>query len=508
MNFYRDATWVLEHLEAQDKKGRVSGSLLSLVVKSCKQFKIQSNPKHVYAVVESAWKFKPFIERIMAKSGILDDIPKKKGKPIYQRLTLLLLIHDLMFSKSRRIQMGKHPIKTFVLGYKTRLHSELVKLKLKLKVTNLNDMINANSNSNDSTDDITPVRWIRINPIRIPKQKSSDDIILELRKKFTTKVDHWSKIKPGCIYYDEYIPNLFGISPTDKITSHELYKNGKIIIQDRASCFPAHILNATPDDYIIDACAAPGNKTTHVASYIMSLNNDTHINFDKKRVFAFEKDPERSKILDKMVKIAGCKKLVEINTGDFTKIATPEKYPNVTGFIVDPSCSGSGIFGRKFIDNINSNKKLTEKVKDEGEDDEQDIPLEQETLAEAKAKDDLETRLSKLSSFQFQVVKHAMSFPSAKKIVYSTCSIHAEENERVVIDLLLDKKVKEWGWKVTPRSLSIPTWERRGLVSEFEDVFKNDPAMDPKQLAEGCIRTLPKEDGGIGFFAVCFERNI
>ncbi|AJT21964.1 hypothetical protein H800_YJM1342N00305 [Saccharomyces cerevisiae YJM1342] len=490
MNFYRDATWVLEDIEKEAAKERISGSMQTLVLKSCKRYKLKSNPKHIYAVLDSCWKYKPYLEKVMKKAHILEDIPKKKGKPLFSRLTLLLLCHDLLLSKQKRIQMGKHPIKDYVLKFKSPLHSEMVKLKLKLKVRELSELVL----SEDISNDLPPVRWIRINPLKCHPNGETEPVLAELRKKFTLKVDQWSELVPGSIYYDEFIPNLFGIHPSDKITAHELYKHGKIIIQDRASCFPAHILNPGPSDIVIDSCSAPGNKTTHTASYIYPeppKDNNT-------RIYAFEKDPERAKVLQKMIKIAGCSPNISVNVGDFTKLATPEKYKDVTCFIVDPSCSGSGIFGRKFFDSFDR-RKIDDKDDDGGI-----VPDEQEEFI---AKEELETRLAKLSSFQFQMVKHAMSFPAAKKIVYSTCSIHAEENERVVIDLLLDKSVREWGWKVAPKREVIPSWPRRGKVEEFEEVFRDGVTYDPQQLAEGCIRALPKSDGGIGFFAVCFERD-
>ncbi|SCU89768.1 LAFA_0E20736g1_1 [Lachancea sp. 'fantastica'] len=487
MNFYRDATYVLEFVEKTESQGRVAGSLQTLVLNSCKKFKLNTNPKHIYAAVHSCWLYREFLDTILQRSKILKEIPKKKGEPAFNKTTIKLLVHDLLFSKNKRIQMGKHPIKEFVLKHKTRLNSELVRLKLKLKVTDLKQLLNDNSS------DVTPVRWIRINPIRARHKEK--EVLVELYKKFPTKVGSWTEIVPGTIYEDEFIPNLFGVHPGDKITSHELYKTGKIIIQDRASCFPAHILNPQKSDVVIDACAAPGNKTTHVAAHIFQNEEPGSV-----KVHAFEKDPERAKTLRTMIKSAGCSNGIEVHVGDFTKIAKPASFQNVTGFIVDPSCSGSGTFGRQAIDQHNKNKEQSATPKD---DETTALPLEEEP--EDIADKDLKIRLQKLSSFQFEIVRYALSFPSAKKLVYSTCSVHAEENERIVIDLLLDPKVKEAGWRVRKRAGVIPTWPRRGLYSEFEEVFRDEEKA--KELAEACIRVSPKEDGGIGFFAVCFERD-
>ncbi|CAR25047.1 rRNA (cytosine-C5-)-methyltransferase RCM1 [Lachancea thermotolerans CBS 6340] len=483
MNFYRDATWVLEYVESAEKGGRVAGSLQTLVLNSCKKYQLKTNPKHIYAAVYSCWRYNEFLDKLLKRSGILKDIPKKKGKEVFNPTTIKLLVHDLLFSKNKRIQMGKHPLKEFVLKYKARLSSELVRLKIKLKVTDLQQLLK------DDRNDMTPVRWFRLNPIRCGAK--SEDILQELSKKFPTRVNSWTNIAPGCIYHDEYIPGLFGVHPADKITSHELYKTGKVIIQDRASCFPAHILNASSEDLIIDACAAPGNKTTHVAAHIFQ---DQAV--ESVRIHAFEKDPERAKTLRTMINTAGCTKGIEVHVGDFTQLAKPGKFPDVTGFILDPSCSGSGIFGRKMIDDRNKSKADGASPVEEEEKEE-----EREDISDK----DLKNRLEKLASFQFEIVKHAMSFPSAKKLVYSTCSVHAEENERIVVDLLLDSKVKEWGWRVRKRAGVIPTWSRRGFYKEFEEVFRDEDTA--KELAEACIRVAPKEDGGIGFFAVCFERD-
>lgn len=75
--------------------------------------------------------------------------------------------------------------------------------------------------------------------------------------------------------------------------------------------------------------------------------------------------------------------------------------------------------------------------------------------------------------------------------MYSTCSIHAEEDERVVAAALKAGKGK---WRLAPRSSVLPTWERRGLVEELGD------------QADSVIRCLP-EDKTNGFFVSCFERE-
>lgn len=67
---------------------------------------------------------------------------------------------------------------------------------------------------------------------------------------------------------DEHIPNLLAFAPQVSFQDNPLYKAGKLILQDKASCFPAVILAPTSgdDSFIIDATAAPGNKTSHLSA--------------------------------------------------------------------------------------------------------------------------------------------------------------------------------------------------------------------------------------------------
>lgn len=427
-----------------------NGSLQTHIFGAAKHKRMRSNPKHVFALVSSTLKYKPFIVEIIKNSRLL-----KPGKSQIPPDVAILLVHDLLFTKSGRLQSRQHPWKDLIVKNKARLHAEMMKLKLKLHVKSFDELVE---------DDETPIRWFRVNTIKTTK----DAVLREFGQ--LERVYGIKDIKKGTIYHDEYIPNLFGVDPKEKITTTDAYKNGRIVIQDRSSCFPAFILNPHPGkDKIIDACAAPGNKTTHLAAIMENTPGS---------IIAFERDDHRVKTLEKMCRKAGALGCVKIQHGDFTE-TKPDNFPEVTAMLMDPSCSGSGIFGRAYERNLGTKEK-TDKTAN---------PYNKK-------------RLEGLSTFQFTIVKHAMLFPNLRKLVYSTCSIYPEEDERVAIRLLEDPDLKKCGWQLCDREEVIPTWPRRGRKEEFKDY------PDPEACAGACIRSLPKVDGGIGFFAVGFKRNV
>ena len=135
-----------------------------------------------------------------------------------------------------------------------------------------------------------------------------------------------------------------------------------------------------------------------------------------------------------------------------------EEYQDVEYILLDPSCSGSGIVRR--LDHLLA---------------QQDEEAEQTT-----------ERLEALSAFQKKAILHAFSFPSVKRVVYSTCSVHVQENEEVVNHVLQENK----GFKLIDM---FPGWKRRGLPEQ--------------QNASKMVRTLPEEDYTIGFFVALFERK-
>jgi putative methyltransferase len=148
-------------------------------------------------------------------------------------------------------------------------------------------------------------------------------------------------------------------------------------------------------------------------------------------------------------------------------------------------------------------------------------PEETENLEEeqpdAAPKDafELATRLIALSDFQLRILQHAMAFASARRITYSTCSIHGEENEGVVVRALLSDAARDAGWRMMRRNEQVDgmkRWHRRGDVGAVESAVKSseEPAgdLDMEEVAEACIRCdKSSEDGTMGFFVAGFVRD-
>ncbi len=108
-------------------------------------------------------------------------------------------------------------------------------------------------------------------------------------------------------------------------------------------------------------------------------------------------------------------------------------------------------------------------------------------LTDKQTSDDNE-RLQNLANFQTTVLKHALSFPAVKRVVYSTCSVHEVENECVVFEVL---KQFHSDFHLDP---VLPAITSRGRTHVFRE-------------ADKCLRLSPSEDLTNGFFVACFEKG-
>lgn len=323
------------------------------------------------------------------------------------------------------------------------------------------------------------------------------------------------------MHFDKHIPNLLALPPATDLSKTPAYLNGQIILQDKASCFPAYLLNPKLEDGdCLDACAAPGNKTTHLSAIL----NDEGQATSRPKIYACERDKGRASALVTLLKKAGAQDYVVAKVGlDFLK-SDPAKSPwnSVGTLLLDPSCSGSGIVGRGDALNIVlpskgasdllkvHSKKRKRKPPPETSPKIHDVP-EESLIDEDKLLEQLSVRLAALSFFQLKLLLHAFHFPNAHRVTYSTCSIYAEENEHVVMKALESSIAQEKGWRILRREEQISgmkIWKLRGKVDACLEVA-NDEETDSAEIAEACIRCEKgTNEGTQGFFVAAFVRHV
>lgn len=329
------------------------------------------------------------------------------------------------------------------------------------------------------------------------------------------------------LFIDGNIPNLIAITPSVDLSKSDAYKSGAIIFQDKASCFPAYLLDPLPQDGdIVDTCSAPGNKTTHLAAILISHNSE--VDECSQVIHAFEKNKGRAETLEKMVNVAGSDKWIKLHPGqDFLKTdPNSQAFKNVGALLLDPSCSGSGIIGRDEMPELHlpilkeavktgskppkkggkaaaAAKDETRKRKREDSNESLEVMVDDDgEVTAVNSEEELKTRLEALSKFQLELLLHAFKFPAAHKITYSTCSIHAQENENVVRKALEDPVAKKGGWRIQKRSEQVrgmQDWSVRG---------SRDDCNGDDELADACIRAnKDDENGTMGFFLAGFVRD-
>ncbi|KAH8889593.1 S-adenosyl-L-methionine-dependent methyltransferase [Thozetella sp. PMI_491] len=496
MSLYHEAASVLT------QSGSEGGSLKSRVFGN----KTLKSPKpQLYALVLETCKWSAVLKEVVDNSQLLQH--EKKLTPALA----LLLTHDFLLSKGGIALPQSHGLRISIDRHKARITSELTRARLRRKCGSL-DELRATIEAESRSGPVHP-RWIRVNALTSSVSKQLESTFAGFESVLSVKnvIDG----QPKAIRLDGNVPNLVAVAPDTDYTKTEAYKAGEIILQDKASCFPAYLLDPRPEDGdVIDACAAPGNKTTHLAAILRSRNSRHHIH-------AFEKDPNRAKTLEKMVKAAGSDPITYIHPGqDFLKTDPgAAEYKNVGALLLDPSCSGSGIVGRDDMPDLHlPEEPQTSKGKGNAAPGGGDSRKRKRTDDGAKpaavmvdddgettvisSDKDLRARIEALASFQLSIIQHAMRFPAAKKITYSTCSVYAGENEHVVLKALESPIAKERGWRILTRDRQVRgmrDWPVRGAPE----------ACDGNQeVSEGCIRTYMNDGHGVmGFFVAGFVRE-
>ncbi|KAF2466429.1 NOL1/NOP2/Sun domain family [Lindgomyces ingoldianus] len=523
MSLYYEAATVLTN---PDKAG---GSLKSRIYKKEDR---KSSPAQVFALVTEASKWSLVLKEVIEKSGLLAE--ERKLTPILA----LLLTHDLLVSKNGIAAPTNHVLKLSINRHKARLTAEFTKARIRAGFSTLEALKNAiNDEKLESQDTSRKIplypRWVRVNTIKTTLANQLLTTFAEYEEVRDLGQILSASSRSKVYFIDPNIPNLIALPPKADLGRSSAYAQGDIIFQDKASCFPAYLLDVKPvDGDVIDGCAAPGNKTTHLAAIISEKTSQTHPRSLSQNVIAFEKDKIRAVILEKMVNLASAEHIVSIKGGYDFLATNPDspQFANVGAILLDPSCSGSGIVGRDDVIRMHlpdpqsgrsvgpkaskSRKRKRDQKKDHDSQLSPTIKLElDESIAEeTPVNEDLNERLEALSTFQLRILTHAMCFPKAQKISYSTCSVHFEENENVVFRALGSTAATARGWKILKREHQIDglmSWKKRGFWDNGKLGNDLGTSLEERQdVLNGCIRCEKgTEDGTMGFFVAAFVRD-
>jgi 16S rRNA (cytosine967-C5)-methyltransferase len=190
------------------------------------------------------------------------------------------------------------------------------------------------------------------------------------------------------------------ISSTGPIQNLPGFSEGWWIVQDSSAQLVSHLLDPQPGEVVIDACAAPGGKTTHIAELMG----------DKGEIWACDRTSSRLRKLKENARRLNLQS-IKIFTGDSRELS---QFNNAADrVLLDAPCSGLGTLHRH---------------------------------ADARWRQTLET-VQELSSLQTELLSHTSTFvKSGGVLVYATCTLHPAENEAVIKKFLAEYP----NWKIEP----------------------------------------------------------
>ena len=176
----------------------------------------------------------------------------------------------------------------------------------------------------------------------------------------------------------------------------EIYENGEIYLQSLSSMLPAIVLSPKAGENILDMAAAPGGKTTQMAA----LSNNEAL------ITACEKNKIRAERLKYNIKKQGANKINVL----LTDARNLDNFFSFDKILLDAPCSGSGTINleNEKLENIFTQELVNRSVKT-----------------------------------QYELLKKAVAIlKPGQEMVYSTCSILEEENEKNLLKILQNNNVE------------------------------------------------------------------
>lgn len=260
---------------------------------------------------------------------------------------------------------------------------------------------------------------LRFNTLKVGKNKSVEEEIAGIMDKLFIPMDKKVTWANDAYYYDE----------EKRPGKHPYHEMGLYYIQEPSAMSAAALLAPKPGMRVLDLCAAPGGKSTQLATYLG----------DSGLLVSNEINTQRSRILSQNIERMGIKNAIVTNEDSFVLAS---HFPSFFNAIqVDAPCSGEGMF-----------RKLPEAV--------EQWSTENVAICAARQKEILDNA--------------AVMLKPGGVIVYSTCTFSREENEDVVEhflerhpDFTLEEMERFWPHKVDGEGHFVAKLVRRGSVNEL-----------------------------------------
>lgn len=260
---------------------------------------------------------------------------------------------------------------------------------------------------------------LRFNILKVQSPEERMRILKTLKISSDKKVS-WAN---EAYYFDENV----------RPGKHPYHEMGLYYIQEPSAMSAAALLAPKPGMRVLDLCAAPGGKSTQLATYLG----------DSGLLVSNEINTQRSRILSQNIERMGIKNAIVTNEDSFVLAS---HFPGFFNAIqVDAPCSGEGMF-----------RKLPEAI--------EQWSMENVAICAARQKEILDNA--------------AVMLKPGGTIVYSTCTFSKEENEDVIEyflekhpDFTLEEMERFWPHKVDGEGHFVAKLVRRGSV---DTGFKSD----------------------------------
>ncbi len=257
---------------------------------------------------------------------------------------------------------------------------------------------------------------LRFNTLKVQSPEERMRILKTLKISSDKKVS-WAN---EAYYFDENV----------RPGKHPYHEMGLYYIQEPSAMSAAALLAPKQGMRVLDLCAAPGGKSTQLATYLG----------DSGLLVSNEINTQRSRILSQNIERMGIKNAIVTNEDS---LVLASHFPGFFNAIqVDAPCSGEGMF-----------RKLPEAV--------EQWSMENVAICAARQKEILDNA--------------AVMLKSGGVIVYSTCTFSKEENEDVIEyflerhpDFILEEMERFWPHKVDGEGHFVAKLVRRGCVNEFD----------------------------------------